>query len=195
MSRARRHGADRGSYPAGFAMVEVRVTLVVLLIGLLGLVGLMVRADTAQMESYQRVQAVILLNDMVNRIDSNRAVADCYANAAKVATPLGAGYAGTPSCALGSPAQNAQAVEDLKEWNTALLGSAEVVSGTNVGAMIGARGCVELIDAANKVYMVSVNWQGLAPTAAPADACGQGQYGDDRTRRQVTATLRIGTLL
>jgi type IV pilus assembly protein PilV len=178
---------------SGFAMLEVLISLLILLVGLLGVIGLMVRANTAEMESYQRVQAVILMRDMLNRINSNRAVAACYSNG-PAGTQFGTGYAGAPTCASGTPAQNAQAVADMTAWHAALLGSAETLSGTGVGAMIGARGCITQIDAVNKIYMVSVVWQGMDPTVAPSVPCGQGQYGTDTLRRALNVTLRIGTL-
>ena len=54
-------GASGGCRTAGgFAMLEVLITLLILLLGLLGLLGLMTRANTAELESYQRVQAVII---------------------------------------------------------------------------------------------------------------------------------------
>jgi type IV pilus assembly protein PilV len=177
----------------GFAMLEVLISLVILLLGLLGVIGLITRANTAEMESYQRVQAVILMRDMLNRINSNRAVASCYSNG-PTGTQFGTGYGGAPTCTAGTAAQNNQAIADMNDWNTALLGSAEVQSGTKVGAMIGARGCVTQIDAVNNIYMIAVVWQGMNPTVAPSVACGLGQYGTDNLRRAVTVTLRIGTL-
>src|SRR5260370_38234763 len=86
----------------GFAMLEVLITLLILLLGLLGLLGLMTRANTAELESYQRVQAVILMRDMLNRIEADRAVAGCHSNGTG-GTQFGTGYAGTPSCTLGRP--------------------------------------------------------------------------------------------
>jgi type IV pilus assembly protein PilV len=172
----------------------VLITLLILLLGLLGLLGLMTRANTAELESYQRVQAVILMRDMFNRIESNRAVAGCYSNGT-VGTQFGTEYAGTPTCTLGSAAQNAQAVADITAWNALLLGGAETKSGNKIGAMIGARGCITQLDAANNIYMISVVWQGMTPTAAPKVTCGLGKYGATETlRRAVTLTLRIGTL-
>lgn len=177
----------------GATMLEVLVTLLIIMIGLLGAVGLMVRASSAQMESYQRVQALILLEDMRNRIEANRAVATCYSEGA-TGTEFGTGYSGTPTCAAGSAAQNQQAIDDMTQWHSLLLGSAESKGGTNVGAMLGARGCVSEIDAANKIYMVTVAWQGLNPTVAPAVACGKDAYGTDTLRRALTVTVRIGSL-
>jgi type IV pilus assembly protein PilV len=179
---------------AGFAMIEVLITLVIILLGLLGVAALMVRANTSQMESYQRVQAVILLEDMRNRIEANRGVATCYANG-PTGAQLGTGYGGTPTCVAGTAAQNAQAVADMTDWNAQLLGSAESKSGTKVGAMLGARGCVSEIDAANRIYLISVAWQGMASSAVPKVTCGQGQYGaDDSLRRALSVTVRIGDL-
>ena len=184
-SRARRN--------AGFAMLEVLVTLLIILLGLLGAVGLMVRANTSEMESYQRVQAIVLLQDMRNRIEANRAVVSCYSNG-PTGMQLGTGYAGTPSCAAGSAAQSALAVADMSQWNQILLGSAESSGGTKVGAMLGARGCITQIDAVNNVYLITVAWQGLQPTAAPKATCGQGQYGADALRRALSVTVQIGNL-
>ena len=178
----------------GFAMLEVLVTLLILLLGLLGLLGVITRATTAEMESYQRVQAVILMRDMFNRIESNRAVAGCYSNGT-VGTQFGTGYAGTPTCGLGTAAQNAQAVADMTAWNSSLLGSAETQAGNKVGAMIGAIGCITQIDPANNIYMISVAWQGMTATVTPVVTCGQGQYGaNEALRRVLTVTLRIGIL-
>lgn len=181
---------------AGFTILEILISLVIVLLGVLGLAGLIIRSNQAEMESYQRVQALALAQDMADRINANRKVASCYSNGA-TGMQLGTGYSGTPACAAGSAQQNTRAVDDMTAWNARLLGSAEVLSGSNVGAMIGARGCVNQIDAANRIYLVSVAWQGLAATAAPGTGndCGLDQYGDNALRRVVTVTIRIGTLL
>jgi type IV pilus assembly protein PilV len=182
---------------AGFSLIEVLVALVILLVGLLGLAGLQVRAQQAEMESYQRAQALVLLQDMVDRINANRKVASCYAITTDTANglpSLGTGYSGAPACAAGTAQQNATAVADLTAWSNALKGAAETAGGGNIGAMIGARGCVSYDNTA-AVYTVSVAWQGLSATAAPSGlTCGKGQYGDESRRRAVSATVRIATL-
>src|SRR5258708_29117042 len=69
-------GLSRGrKTTGGFAMLEVLITLFILLIGVLGLLGLMSRTTTAEMESYQRVQVVILIRGMLNKIESDQGVA------------------------------------------------------------------------------------------------------------------------
>jgi type IV pilus assembly protein PilV len=182
----------------GFAMIEVLVTLVIVLLGLLGAASVLVRSHQSSMEAYQRTQALVLLEDMLDRISANRPVADCYAvTTAGTGTPhLGTGYAGTPSCGLGTPEQQATAIRDLQQWSQLLRGAAETdAAGAFVGAMIGARGCVSY-DAASDTYSVTVTWQGLGPTAAPPDEirCGRGLYGDDAQRRALTLSMQIADL-
>ena len=96
----------------GTSMIEVLVTLVIVAIGLLGLAGLQSRLQISEMESYQRAQALILLNDMASRLAANRANAASYITPG----PLGAGMTcptstatpGTSNCSnstLASPAE------------------------------------------------------------------------------------------
>lgn len=179
----------------GFALIEVLVTLVILMLGLLGLVGLMVQSQRSQMESYQRVQALVVIQDMVNRINTNRKAAVCYAvtTAANGAPFLGTDSAVTPTCTVGTAEQQSRAVQDLTEWNNLLLGSAEKSGTSDVGSMLGARGCVSVVSPG--VYQVSVVWQGNGKTVAPAGVtCGTGLYGDEAQRRAVTVPLQITSL-
>ena len=59
-------------------MIEALVSLVIIMFGLLGLAGLQTRMQQAEFESYQRSQALILLYDMVDRINTNRATVPCF---------------------------------------------------------------------------------------------------------------------
>ena len=63
----------------GVSMIEVLITLFVLVVGLLGVAAMSLASQRASMESFQRHQALMLLDDMVARINANRSVADCYA--------------------------------------------------------------------------------------------------------------------
>ncbi len=174
-------------------MIEVLVTIVILAIGLLGLAGLQIRLQLSEMEAYQRAQAMILLEDMANRVAVNRNFAADYVTGSD--TPLGS--------AIDCPTAVAtQQERDAGQWCRALQGAAEKSGTSNVGAMIGGRGCVE--DMGNSTYLVTVAWQGLAPVSAPPAgvACGQDQYDgaegsactNDRCRRAVTTIVRIAPL-
>ncbi len=181
---------------SGFSMIEVLVSLMILVFGLLGLLGLQARAQIAELESYQRGQALILVQDMVYRINANRKAGGCYVTT----TALGTAYSGTPTCTSGSGTTATRAVADvdLASWNSALLGVSEKIGTTSVGSIIGARGCVSF-NATTGIYRVAVAWQGMAPTISPASAdalatCGQNQYGADTQRREVSVSFRIATL-
>ena len=172
-------------------MLEVLITIVILTIGLLGLAGLQSRLQASEMEAYQRAQALILLNDMASRITTNRANAASYVTGAD--SPLGAGSACPTTTAT-------QQEIDAGEWCDALQGAGETLDASNVGAMVGGRGCVE--DLGGGEYLVTVAWQGLGPVSAPPDsvACGAGEYDGgtncvgDLCRRTVTTIVRIGDL-
>ena len=170
-------------------MIEVLVTIVIITFGLLGLAGLQSRLQVSEMEAYQRSQALLLLNDMAQRITSNRATAASYVTA----SALGAGM----TC----PTAESNTLErDLKDWCESLQGAAEANGGASVGAMIGGRGCVEAMG--TNEYLVTVAWQGLIPISAPAVTCGQNAYNGaagspcsgDLCRRVVTTVVRIGNL-
>jgi type IV pilus assembly protein PilV len=175
----------------GTSLIEVLVTLLVVAFGLLGMAGLQARMELAEMESYQRAQALVLLSDMANRITINRINAANYATAA----PLG----GTAAC----PASVASRHEiDKGQWCAALKGAAEFSGGDQSGAIIGGRGCVEALP--DDEYLVTIAWQGLTPVSAPPASvgCGRDLYDGpagspcqaDRCRRVVTTVVRIGTL-
>ena len=169
----------------GASMIEVLVAIVIVIIGLLGLAGLQARSGVVEVESFQRAQAVELLQDMVDRINANPLNSMAYVTP----TPLGTG-AGAQDCTglVG-------AALDLCEWNNSLLGASESNAGLSVGAMIGARGCVDNVSPTMpRVFLVSVVWQGTYKTKSPGSTCGQGLYGPSGMRRGITATVVIGCL-
>lgn len=177
----------------GTSLIEVLVTIVILVIGLLGLAGLQSRLQISEMESYQRAQALILLNDMASRVAANRTNAASYVTGST--TPLGAGM----TCPT---ATSTQQERDSSDWCNALQGAAEASGSSDVGAMVGGRGCVESL--ASGQYLVTVAWQGLTPISAPPTgvACGKDLYNggtgsscvNDLCRRYVTTIVRIATL-
>ena len=180
----------------GVTLIEVLVSLLILMVSLLGLVGVMVQSQRSQVESYERLQALLLVQDMATRMNVNRGVASCYQG-----VTLGTGNtAALPTCAASgsTPAQKARVASDLEQWQQLLLGSAETSGGNNVGAVLGARGCISAASAASSpasstLYQVSVAWQGNSPTAAPPAGidCGKDEYGNDAQRRAVSVTLQI----
>jgi type IV pilus assembly protein PilV len=201
------------SRAAGFSLIEVLVSILIVTVGLLGLAGLQARAQIAEFESYQRAQALVMLYDMVERLGGNRITARCFAITTNTAS--GAPYFGdpanpvSPSCGADTAANNAMAVAAMSAWDGQLQGISEKkgAGATKVGSIVGARGCVsynpatEYINATSGAnindtgeYTIAVSWQGMADTFAPVAACGSGLYGSEAKRRTVWVTMRIATL-
>ena len=192
-------------------MIEVLITFIVLVIGLLGLIGLQARTQQAELESYQRGQALVLLQDILDRMNANRIEAKNGVYTTGTTTPLGGGGALTDCTGLTGAAL------DKCEWGNLLNGAAEVATGGTcdttsgakcVGAMLGARGCItydagaELADSSGVtipgtgIHTITVAWQGVAKgaTALSTNLCGKNLYPSEDQRRLVTATLRIAAL-
>lgn len=177
----------------GVSLIEVLVTLIVVAFGLLGLAAFQAKAQVGSLESYQRAQAAVLLQDMQARLTGNSDNAASYVTT----TPLGTDSAVGEDCASETPGS----ARDLCEWSAALKGATEQrSSGEDAGAMEGARGCITQIQVMNAspgvctpaVYLVTVAWQGRHRTRAPAQQCGRGEYGDDTYRRAISARVAVG---
>ena len=187
----RRHASPAAQ--RGALMIEVLVTIVICVIGLWGLTKVQSRLQMSEVESYQRSQALMLLEDMGTRIELNRINAASYVTGS--ASPVGVGM----TC---SSSTTTLAQRDDGEWCGLLQGAAETSStSAKVGAMIGARGCVENIG--TNQYMITVAWQGMSPLTAPPSsvACGTNSYDatgtacvSDLCRRTITTVVRIGNL-
>lgn len=184
---------------AGFTLLEILITLIILAIGMLGLANLQSKIHVTEVESYQRAHAVLLLQDMVDRVKTNRANAADYASANSLGTDTAEDCADATLGAIADPGERLAAT-DRCLWSAALLGASEQRGGASSGGMIGARGCIEQVQAPNPaagictpgIYRVTVAWQGLHKTVAPPLECGKDQYGDDTLRRVISTELTIG---
>lgn len=174
----------------GTTLLEVLITVVLLAFGLLGIAAFQAKAQVGSIEAYQRAQAVVLLEDMQARMTGNGEGSLFVTGAA----PLGTGDA-YASC------DGMAGVErDKCEWSSALKGNAELKGNDKLGAMIGARGCITEIKPAigadgacqAGLYLITVAWQGMHPTIAPAQSCASGLYGAETSRRAISARVAFG---
>ena len=132
---------------------------------------------------------MLLVQDMTNRISSNRAYAQCY--------PTGANNLGTGDSQPADCTALTSVKRDNCEWSALLKGAAELSStgGTPVGAMVGAVGCVTLRSGTNPpAYEVAVAWQGLNQFQTPANTCGQNNFGSEGFRRVLTNVVTVPNL-
>jgi type IV pilus assembly protein PilV len=202
----------------GFTLIEVLVTLVILMFGLLGIAGLMAKGQRAAFEAFQRQQALSIAADMAERILGNRAQAANYAAAAPLGSPIGSNYGTYYGNLLSNNITNcATAVctgidlqrYDVAMWEGQLLGYGEslAASGSRVGGVLNANGCIEQIavTSANcpgapapagnvftRTLRISVAWQGSDDTAVPtASTCGATLYSSAASRRLVATDVNV----
>ncbi|GAB2461146.1 MAG: type IV pilus modification protein PilV [Comamonas sp.] len=176
------------SREGGIALLEVLMAMLITAFGILGFVGLQARTAVANLEAYQRSQALTLVNDMAQRINLNRSNADAY-----VANDIG-----TTSCASASASAPTTAQNDLCEWAGSIQGAGELQGGTKVGAMLNARGCItkvaNITNPANSHYQISIAWQGLHASGPPSVACGKNAFTAEDLRRAVSMVVQIANL-
>lgn len=195
LTRARTQALPR--VQRGASLIEVLVTLVILMIGLLGLAGVTTRANVAAVESFQRVQALELVQDMAARLRGNARNAACYDGKRTDKPPTDSG---------GAPLSLCQ--EDLKDWSDRVNANADNQE-TDAAArdqLIGALGCIDQASTNQNAttYRIALAWQGLQPTDAPtqdgaAFPCGADRYRnsdgkvDERLHRVVSIEVVILT--
>lgn len=128
MSQHRKNRA--GSKQAGFSMLEVLVTILIMSVGLLGLAGLTAASMRNNHGAYHRTQAVWLAYDVADRMRANRG------------TAIGGGY----NIALNTAAPAGAAVNqiDLQQWVA------------RVGALPNGTGSVNV--AADRTVTIIVQW-------------------------------------
>ena len=168
----------------GVGMIELMVAILISAFGLLGYVGLQARSTALELEAYQRSQALVLLQDIVSRINANRGHVGDYASESL----FGSGSQETCAALTGSQL-------DLCEWANLLRGNAEIRSGNRIGAMTGARGCIRLAAGTSDRLLISIAWQGLSSTAGATNDCGKGDsFPDESLRRAVSASVCVALL-
>jgi type IV pilus assembly protein PilV len=178
------HPTTRKCSQGGMLLLEALIAILICAFGLLGFVGMQARATSAEFESFQRSQALVLIEDMAARMNANRTNAAAYVNAGLIGGAL-------VNCA-GMSGKDL----DICEWGNLLVGSAETRGGANVGSMISARGCITRAASGTDRYIIAIAWQGTTPTGAPASTCGQGDaaFPTESLRRVVSSTVCVGLL-
>lgn len=127
------------------------IALLVLAVGLLGLAALQNMGLRLNHQSYERTQATILIDDMIDRMRANPAavVAGTYSLAMTNTPPTA-----TQDCEAGiCTTPSAVAAYDMNRWITAIAGTA-----TLRGAVAGGQGGIAP-GAGPSLFVISVSWQ------------------------------------
>lgn len=201
---------------AGLSMIDVMLAIFIFSIGLLGIAGLQMFAKKANYEAVQRTTAVMLVNDIIERMRSNADQAtgrDSTNTAIKAYLTIDAGVTKsgfepvadvtevTPTC-LGSanPCDTVQRVaRDLWEWQQAILGATDIGEDgvTPMGGLVEPSACIDdptPADPNNHDIRVAIAWRSQTPSANPtSSACGAGtgKYGANNEFRQVFVVTAV----
>jgi type IV pilus assembly protein PilV len=131
----------------GFSLIEVVVTMALISLALLGSLGLQLYALQTHQASRLRVQAVLLVSDLSERMEANKAAALALAYAHVCS---GSAAAGPDACGPAGAAcpPSALAAQDLRQWQAAVRDTLPQASCS-----------VAVESAANPVrYSLSVGW-------------------------------------
>ena len=189
---------------SGFTLIEALVAAVILAIGVLGVVSLLTMSKVSQHEGLDRVRAVALADDMIERIVRNPGAMDTYDDIGLDA-PVGGNTIDEvpdPDCRIAvcdNPEELANF--DLWAWEQLLDGRATTFDdgGTTTPAVAlrNVQGCIVFTadtDWENRgIVDVIIQWQGLKETADAVDGgavCGDAD-DEDLTRRQVVVSTYV----
>ncbi|MBK1648729.1 type IV pilus modification protein PilV [Rhabdochromatium marinum] len=174
----------------GTTLIEALIAFIVLGIGLLGMLALQIKAQNTDFDSFQRSQALVMAEDMVNRMAAARSPG-CYDTAGEETLPGQWDTGVSTSMAGCSPSSNV----DLAAWNEMLRGSGELAGSTDteVGGLLGALGCIENDLSETNLWYVTVAWQGMSEVPLPEgiSSCGKNHYESENLRRVVTLPVYI----
>lgn len=190
---------NRISRAYGFSLIEVLIAVIILAIGLLGIAGLQVTSKRTSFEALQRVTAVMLAQDVIERMRANKGQLAAYIAAADVTGGLGVPGTNCTSAAC----TTAQIVTyDLYQWQQAIVGAAETkTSGgvtTNTGGLILPTGCITNTTGTTGEVTIAIAWRGLTKLSNPGiNACGSGStnYHDTGTDNAFRKVLEVETFI
>lgn len=179
----------------GATLIETLVALLIVAFGLMALAGLQTTMNAAVFESFQRTQALTLMQDMAQRLQANQPNAPAYVTA----SALGTGDSQPADCGAGPATGAARATRDQCEWSHLLKGASETAGSNTVGAMLAGRGCIEQVQAPDPsagicqpgIYRVTVAWQGMTDTVTPSLGCGQNLYTREALRKVVATQVLV----
>lgn len=161
----------------GLTLVEVLIAVLILGIGMIATLALQGTAKSGNLEAFQRTQAVLIAQDLAERMSSNRqADLDDYQGTYTGSTiTTFSNCLGTTNCSA-----DQMVSWDLYQFDQAILGASEVRSGHNTGGLISAEGCVEHT---NGLVTIVIIWKGISlgasPTSPIAD-CGSSISASER---------------
>lgn len=175
---------------SGVSLVEVLVTLILISVALLGTASLQIVSKQSNFHAVQRTTAAHLVNDLIQRMRSNREVLEDYFPDEE----LGGGSLGQQpdvDCAAvnANCAGTQLAAYDLWQWEQQLDGAMEKSGSRNTGGLLEPTACITgPVTGDDGIYQVAIAWRGQTEHVNPViHDCGEdtGKYGTSNEYRHV----------
>ena len=163
---------------AGFTLIEVLISMLILAVGLLGLAGLQATGLRNNLSAYNRSQATQLAYDLADRMRANLADAQLY-GASVYFTQAPAGAA-VPNCETTTGCTTTQmAQNDLAVWNTNITTTLPLGQGA--------------VGLAGNIYTITINWDdnrdGCVNPGDPGAGCAALPASNDDPSFQMSFQL------
>ena len=155
--RSCRHASATSTHQTGIGLIEVLIALIVLSIGFLVSANMQLRGMKTNQETYFESQALMLANDMMDRMRSNRAgvLAGSYDD-------MTTGDVNKPSCASSGCDASGLAALDKYEWSAHLVNvddDTDFIPVLPPGSdNVAAKGTVSSPDS-DGVYTITLHWK------------------------------------
>tara|TARA_R110001592_G_scaffold357416_1_gene660676 strand:+ start:262784 stop:263419 length:636 start_codon:yes stop_codon:yes gene_type:complete len=200
----RKNYAVHARSQAGFTLIEALVAGLILAIGVLGIVSLLTMSKVSQHEGIQRVRAVSLADDILERIRRNPDGMAVYNIG--MSSPLGKDglqkEEPDPDCTAGPCTTEQLANHDLWAWERLLDGASTTATDgegevSATAALRNVRACIVFDPDTGKtnsgIVDIVLQWQGLKETkdaVAGGGVCGDDE-DEDTTRRQLVVSSYV----
>jgi len=185
----------------GAIMAEVLVALFFVVVVFMGHIGSQSFMQNSSIEASRRAQAYIVLNDMVERMQSNRQTASCYAFTLGNWPYVGQWGSLPPTCAgAGTAETQLRADQDIAAWHQLLVngGVTNPDTGQAVGGLKNGRGCISVDTTTNPpTYTISVAWEGSSLQTIAGNnlqPCAMWSYDSEQLRRVISTKVQFGNL-
>jgi type IV pilus assembly protein PilV len=191
---------------AGCLLLEVMVAMIIILIGVVGIAKLQHVAKSSNGQALQRTEAIMLADDLIERIRSNISGMTGYFTGSTIKVISGIPSSTPPAtCSSSSPCTAKQMADyDLWEWHRDITGAFESESGTSTGGLVNPTVCLVgpgYVSATNHqsgFYDIAIAWHGqnqigyqsisgniLASGCGTTDAGKYDADGNDNVYRRV----------
>lgn len=163
----------RSCLQRGVSMIEVLIAMFVLAVGLLGSASLQLTSKRSNLAAKNRTMATAAAQGLIERMRMNPRQLATYTNAGTGRVLDGTSISAVNCSTSCTDADIANL--DLYDFEQALIGATERISGNFVGGINQPRACIDGPSGGSSTYTVAIAWRGLTRLSDPVThACGRG---------------------